>query len=77
MKLEEAKLQNTYKSNPNEISKERFKSKEQKGALKILNSFTNYEKLLLTRLRLGGGGGGGGGEGMSFLSTENLNLHYF
>ena len=49
MKLEEAKLQNTYKSNPNEISKERFKSKEQKGALK----------------------------GMSFLSTENLNLHYF
>ena len=76
MKLEEAKLQNTYKSNPNEISKERFKSKEQKGALKILNSFTNYEKLLLTRLRLGGGGGGGV-KGMSFLSTENLNLHYF
>ena len=76
MKLEEAKLQNTYKSNPNEISKERFKSKEQKGALKILISFTNYEKLLLTRLRLGGGGGGGL-KGMSFLSTENLNLHYF
>ena len=76
MKLEEAKLQNTYKSNPNEISKERFKSKEQKGALKILNSFTNYEKLLLTRLRLGGGGGGEV-KGMSFLSTENLNLHYF
>ena len=75
MKLEEAKLQNTYKSNPNEISKERFKSKEQKGALKILNSFTNYEKLLLTRLRLGGGGGGGGGGG--FFFTENLNLHYF
>ena len=73
MKLEEAKLQNTYKSNPNEISKERFKSKEQKGALKILNSFTNYEKLLLTRLRLGGGEV----KGMSFLSTENLNLHYF
>ena len=35
MKLEEAKLQNIFKSNRNEISKERFKSKEQKSALKF------------------------------------------
>ena len=55
MKLEEAKLQNIFKSNRNEISKERFKSKEQKSALKILNGFTNYQKLLLIRLRVGGG----------------------
>ena len=73
MKLEEAKLQNIFKSNRNEISKERFKSKEQKSALKILNGFTNYQKLLLIRLRLGGGEG----KGMPFLPTANLNLHYF
>ena len=47
MKQEEAKKQNVFKSSLNEISRERFKPEEQKMALKILNCFTNHEKLLL------------------------------
>ena len=51
MKLEEAKkLQNIFKSNLNKISRGRFKSKEQKSALKISNCFTSHEKLLLNYL---------------------------
>ena len=39
--------QNVFKSNLNEISSGRFKSEEKKLILKILNCFTNQEKLLL------------------------------
>ena len=48
MKLEKAKnLQNVFKSNLNEISRGRFESEDQKKMhLKILNYFTNHEKLL-------------------------------
>ena len=53
MKLEEAKkLQNVIKSNLREISKGRYKSEEQESALKILNCFTNHEKLLLNYLMI-------------------------
>ena len=46
-KLEDTKeLQNIFKSNVNEISIGRFKSKEQQTALKILNFSTNHDKLL-------------------------------
>ena len=38
---------NVFKSNLNEISRGRFKSEEKKLILKILNCFTNQEKLLL------------------------------
>ena len=38
---------NVFKSNLNEISSGRFKSEEKKLILKILNCFTNQEKLLL------------------------------
>ena len=48
MKLEEAeKMQNVFKSNLNEISKGRYKSKEPGSTLKILNCFTNHEKLFI------------------------------
>ena len=54
MRLEQAtknkkqkKQQNVFKSNLNEISSGRFKSEEKKLILKILNCFTNQEKLLL------------------------------
>ena len=50
MKLEEAKkLQNVFKSNLNEISRRRNKSEENS---KILNCFTNQEKLLLNYLMI-------------------------
>ena len=50
-KLKEVKkLQNVFKSNLNEISRGRNKSEEQKWHQKILNCFTNYEKLLLNYL---------------------------
>ena len=53
MKLEEAKkLKNVFKSNLHEISKGRYKSEEQERALKILNWYTNYEKLLLNYLMI-------------------------
>ena len=53
MKLEEAKkLKNVFKSNLHEISKGRYKSEEQESALKILNWYTNYEKLLLNYLMI-------------------------
>ena len=39
--------QDVFKSNLNEISRGRFKSEEKKLILKILNCFTNQEKLLL------------------------------
>ena len=39
--------QNVFKSNLDEISSRRFKSEEKKLILKILNCFTNQEKLLL------------------------------
>ena len=53
MKLEEAKkLQNVIKSNLREISKGRYKSEEQESAIKILNCFTNHEKLLLNYLMI-------------------------
>ena len=53
MKLEEAKkLQNVIKPNLSEISKGRYKSEEQESALKILNCFTNHEKLLLNYLMI-------------------------
>ena len=43
MKLKKAKkLQNVFKSNLNEISKEKYTSEEQESALKILNCFTNH-----------------------------------
>ena len=46
-KLEDTKeLQNIFKSNVNEISTGRFKSKEKQTALKILNFSTNHDKLL-------------------------------
>ena len=39
-------LQNIFKSSLSEISKERFKSEDQKSALKILKHLTNHgEKL--------------------------------
>ena len=54
MKLEQAtknkkqkNQQDVFKSNLNEISRGRFKSEEKKLILKILNCFTNHEKLLL------------------------------
>ena len=54
MKLEQAtknkkqkNQRNVFKSNLNEISSGRFKSEEKKLILKILNCFTNQEKLLL------------------------------
>ena len=48
MKLKDVKeMQNIFKSNLNEISRGRFKSKDQKSALKILNCFINQDKLLL------------------------------
>ena len=54
MRLEQAtknkkqkKQQNVFKSNLDEISSRRFKSEEKKLILKILNCFTNQEKLLL------------------------------
>ena len=51
MKLVGAKkLQNAFKSNQNETLKWTHKSEEQKSALKILNCFTNHEKLLLNYL---------------------------
>ena len=47
MKLEKPrKLQNVFKSNLKESLKGRFKSEEQQSALKILNCFTDHEKLL-------------------------------
>ena len=47
MKLEDAKeLQNIFKSNLKKISKERFKIQ------KILNSFTNHDKLLLNYIMI-------------------------
>ena len=53
MKIEEAKnMQNVFKLNLNKISKGRFKSEEQKSALKILNCITNYKKLLLNYLAI-------------------------
>ena len=54
MKLEDVKeLQNIFKSNLNEVSKGKFKSKEQKKCIrKILNCFTNYGKLLLSYLMI-------------------------
>ena len=53
MKLAEAKkLKNVFKSNLHEISKGRYKSEEQESALKILNWYTNYEKLLLNYLMI-------------------------
>ena len=46
-KLEDTKeLQNIFKSNVNEISTGRFKSKEKQTVLKILNFSTNHDKLL-------------------------------
>ena len=52
-KLEEAKkLQNVFKSDLNEILRGRYKTEEQKSALKILNVFTNHEKLLLNYLMI-------------------------
>ena len=51
MKLGEAKeQQNIFKSNLNKTLEGRFKSKEQKGALKTFNCFTSREKLLLNYL---------------------------
>ena len=53
MKPEEAKkLKNVIKSNLSEISKGRYKSEEQESALKILNCFTNHERLLLNYLMI-------------------------
>ena len=53
MKLKKAKkLQNVFKSNLNEISKGKYTSEEQESALKILNCFTNHEKLLLNYLMI-------------------------
>ena len=48
MKLEERKK--LQKSNLNEISKGRYNQKSKKAHWKILNCFTNYEKLLLNYL---------------------------
>ena len=48
MKLEERKK--LQKSNLNEISKGRYNQKSKKVHWKILNCFTNYEKLLLNYL---------------------------
>ena len=39
-------LQNIFKSSLREISKERFKSEDQKSALKILKHFTSHGKKL-------------------------------
>ena len=51
MELEKAKkLQTVLKSDPDEVSKRRYKSEEQESALKILNCFTNDKKLLLDLL---------------------------
>ena len=52
IKLEDLKeLQSIFKTNLNDISKERFKSEEQqKSALGNINCFTNHIKLLLNYL---------------------------
>ena len=51
MKLEDAKeLQNIFKSNRREISKERFKSKEQVRALENIKLLYYCDKLLLNYL---------------------------
>ena len=53
MKLEEAKkLQNVFRSNINEMSRERYKSEKQKRVLENINCFTNHEKLLLNYLMI-------------------------
>ena len=46
----EKKIQNAFKSNLNEISKESFQSEEQRNALKILDYYMMHEKLLLNYL---------------------------
>ena len=54
MDLEEVKkLQNVFKPNLNEISRERdINQKSKKVHWKILNCFTNHEKLLLSYLMI-------------------------
>ena len=45
-------MENLFKSNLNGISKGRYKSEEQESALKMLNCFTNHEKLLLNYIMI-------------------------
>ena len=53
MKIEEAKrLQNAFKLNLNQISRERYKSTGQKRALENIKLFMNHEKLLLNYLMI-------------------------
>ena len=53
MKLDEAKkVQNVFRSNLNEMSRERYKTEKQKRAVENIDCFTNHEKLLFNYLMI-------------------------